>query len=503
MMMGIIPSYLLTHIPNECIENLSLKNNHEYEKITMLYQKETVLEDNTLYVGYASCLPEVIDQETQYGLIVVNDNQKDLSAFPSDYIELKKDVNINRLYEKLREAWYAYEYKTSFAIYTSLILHNDLNYIIRKTSEILANPVILMDSKANLIAYCADQEIDDPSASHIMRVGYSLPNHIKDGHREGTHKRLAESEMPITVEPGLNKTRRRILGQIMLNKRIYGTIIVIEFNRKFKAIDTKIVNAVCDAISYIIEHQKQATNTLELTDAMSINNIKALLQGEEIAQIWIDNWLKKMGWHIRKSFRVIAIQTKDAALGNELEKQMHCFSIDYEDFILLFINPTNLENFQSEMKILQNTLFKHGCKAGISKEFKDIKDVQTYYRQAKLALQIGERVGKHLINSYSELVLYDMLQSADETLSIRHFYNQDLDKLIEYDTQFGTEYYETFYTFLKCFGDKNRAMSRLFIHRNTMVYRLKRIVEILDIHLSDGEQLFQYYLSCKIKDLIG
>jgi DNA-binding PucR family transcriptional regulator len=42
--------------------------------------------------------------------------------------------------------------------------------------------------------------------------------------------------------------------------------------------------------------------------------------------------------------------------------------------------------------------------------------------------------------------------------------------------------------------------SRLFIHRNTLLYRLRRIEEILgmDLAIADEQTLFMLYLSCLI-----
>lgn len=503
MEVGITMLDLLSKIPPEYIENISLKSNMSYAGVMMLYHKDIDIEDNIVYIGYTSNMPEYVDSNIHYGLIVINDKQVDFSVYQLDVVELKYDIIISKLYELLKETIYTYEYNTSFSIYKSMIKHNDLNIIIQRTSELLSgNPVILFDDKTNLIAYYTEQEIDDPSANHILTMGYSLPRHISDAHIEGTHKRLDENTMPITVEAGLNKTRRRILGSISINNKAFGNIIVLEYNRKFNSMDVKILSAVCNAISHIIEHQKKVTTKAELADVMFLSYIKSLLDNNEINLIWVDGWLKYMGWYIHQSFYVIIIPELNDEFKIKLENQISCFAIDYEENIVLIINPSNLEEFQSYMKILQKELSYFKYRAGISRQFDDIQEIRVFYRQAKEALRIGVSIRERIINSYSDIAIYDMLISANTKLSISNFYSRELGKLIAYDKQFGTDYYVTFYTFLKCFGSKTISANELFIHRNTMVYRLGRIAEILEIDLFDGEQCFQYYMSYKINDLL-
>lgn len=502
MKMGITMHDLLSKIPAEYIETISLSSKRPYASVMMLYHKEIKIEDDTVYIGYTSYMPEHLDPGIHYGLIVVNDKQVDFSVHQSDMIELKPGVSVSKLYEILKETISIYEYNISFSIYNSMIKHNDLNILIQKTSELLGNPVILFDDKTNLIAYYTEQEIDDPSANHILTMGYSLPKHIKDAHVEGTHKRLDENTMPITVEPGLNKTRKRILGRILLNNKVFGNIIVLEYNHKFNSLDVKILSAVCNAISHIIEHQKKVTVKAELADVMFQSYMKALLNSDGINHTWIDSWLKHMGWNKRQSFYIVMIPAENDELKIKLENQMRCFAIDYEETIVLVINPSNWEEFQSYIIILQEELSHYKYSAGISKQFDDIQEIGLFHRQAKEALRIGGSIRACNVSSYSDFVLYDMLITANTKLPIIDFYSRELNKLIEYDKQFGTDYYDTFYTFLKCFGSKTISSGELFIHRNTMVYRLARIVEILGIDLSDGEKCFQYYLSYKINELL-
>jgi DNA-binding PucR family transcriptional regulator len=77
-----------------------------------------------------------------------------------------------------------------------------------------------------------------------------------------------------------------------------------------------------------------------------------------------------------------------------------------------------------------------------------------------------------------------------------------LDKLAEHDEKYGTEYYKTFYRLLHSGGDKAAAANNLFIHRNTLNYRLSKIFDLIDVDLQNGEEAIFLHLSYKMKELM-
>lgn len=61
-----------------------------------------------------------------------------------------------------------------------------------------------------------------------------------------------------------------------------------------------------------------------------------------------------------------------------------------------------------------------------------------------------------------------------------------LDRLREYDSRKSTDFYHILRVYLQCERDRVLTAKRLFVHKNTLVYRLKRIVEIFDLDLDNA-----------------
>ena len=82
----------------------------------------------------------------------------------------------------------------------------------------------------------------------------------------------------------------------------------------------------------------------------------------------------------------------------------------------------------------------------------------------------------------------------------RHSFVWDRVVLIEKSAD-GKELLETFIVYGESFFSKQKAAERLFIHRNTLMYRLNKLEKILNVDLSHFSQAFSLYLACKVREL--
>ena len=70
-----------------------------------------------------------------------------------------------------------------------------------------------------------------------------------------------------------------------------------------------------------------------------------------------------------------------------------------------------------------------------------------------------------------------------------------LAKLRKYDIDNGTEYYRTLFTYLLCERNQTLTAEKLFLHRNTLIYRVNRIEEIIGTDLKEERERLYLLLS--------
>ncbi|MFZ7102890.1 MAG: PucR family transcriptional regulator [Peptococcaceae bacterium] len=126
------------------------------------------------------------------------------------------------------------------------------------------------------------------------------------------------------------------------------------------------------------------------------------------------------------------------------------------------------------------------------------------YRQAQQALKIGCKIsGGNGIFDYAGLGVYSLLYSCDSK-EFKESCRTKLVQLLEYDRTYNAELVKTMEVYLDCNESISLAAQRLFIHPNTVKYRLHRIKEILHKDpFGDGEEKLYYHIALKTIKVCG
>ena len=100
-------------------------------------------------------------------------------------------------------------------------------------------------------------------------------------------------------------------------------------------------------------------------------------------------------------------------------------------------------------------------------------------------------------NYYHELAI----DCISEHLGQEKVYMEELEILKEEDRKTGKELYETLYWYLRMKRNVAQTAARLRIHRNTLLPRIARINELLDLDEKDGMECEGILLAMEIEKL--
>lgn len=95
-----------------------------------------------------------------------------------------------------------------------------------------------------------------------------------------------------------------------------------------------------------------------------------------------------------------------------------------------------------------------------------------------------------------------MLYPLKDDNEIHQYYRRTIKKLEKYDEECSSNLIETLETYFKCNLKKTLAAQKLYIHVETLRYRLNRIEEITGYSLDDSEGIFALQMGLKLKKLI-
>ena len=121
----------------------------------------------------------------------------------------------------------------------------------------------------------------------------------------------------------------------------------------------------------------------------------------------------------------------------------------------------------------------------------NIYDISKHYRQAKIALDIGASIlPANSLCRYSDLDLYYIFDDRRDRKGLITFAMRYLHPLLKVDaTSFDA--IETLRTYLECGSSIKKTSELLYLHENTIKYRIRRLEEILGVDLHDQNNIIR------------
>lgn len=197
----------------------------------------------------------------------------------------------------------------------------------------------------------------------------------------------------------------------------------------------------------------------------------------------IDNYLQHRKY---KKFAVFSIENQLIVItGNYKEELMNSFTHDIQDYLSRYLRE-NERFFIS-----------------IGKSTKSIRCLYKSYNQA-LSIQNFLKNGKKDSNllSYSDMGIYKLLLGIEDKDILEEYYAKTILPLTEYDEKNDSDLAQVLWCYLKHDGSVKDTADELFVHRNTINYKLNRAAELLNVNLSSLDVRLQLTLGFMLKDML-
>ncbi len=139
---------------------------------------------------------------------------------------------------------------------------------------------------------------------------------------------------------------------------------------------------------------------------------------------------------------------------------------------------------------------------GMSGPAEDLLDWPRVYAEALQAMDVGQRL--HLNNQiveYNSLGVYHLLSELEDAPSIQHFVMQIIGPLVRYDKEHRGSLVQTLSAYFSHHGNISKTAESLFVHRNTLLYRMDRIQELTGQDLNNSDMRLALHLSLKLWQL--
>ena len=184
-------------------------------------------------------------------------------------------------------------------------------------------------------------------------------------------------------------------------------------------------------------------------------------------------------------------------------------SASRSDSVVILVQPGKLDareiiKLAGELQtVIAEMLPEISVSVGIGRPHRQLIDLRQSYYEASYAIKIRKLKGEpRVIASFDDLGSYGLLLGLQDTLSLEVFYDSVLGKLQDYDEQNSSDLVKSLACFLEANGHWGDAAEKLYVHRHTLRYRMKRVEEITGRDLNQSQDRMEFWLALKAKELI-
>ena len=380
-----------------------------------------------------------------------------------------------------------------------LTLAKDFHEIIPDGSRFVGCPMIYADIRRSELIMLPDYATSDPDWRRIQES------------RAFDFQRLFR-EMP--EQKDSIPFSRRIPGSNLrfVYLYLYGTIrgVLLALSPEDFDEDTErrfqMVARACEMI-YMRDTQMMSAKQPNLNAFIS-----TLLEGATFSEKVLASRLKASGWELKGTLHilVIGLPEDDPYLAFRVfSQQLPLEGSDqvffYNNTMVLFTDRTvdPLEPLKTFVELRVFLQEKH-IHAGISRPFQSMRLAREHYIQGMKALTLGQRLGHtHAIYQYEDYTLYHLFEFCPDPQLLLDFCHPSVLRLVAFDKENSTDYLSTLRLYISVHASAQRTAEQLFVHKNTVIYRINKALQIMNMDLDNSEHLMSILLTLRILDYIN
>lgn len=447
--------------------------------------------DLDLFLGYPTCAPfAIVHVANHYSIPETR-----------DWIIFDPSFSLSQASNALQEV---FEYFNSWEqrIYQHFFQNSPIEEIFKICCESLVNPCVLFDSSLFQVVSAGQLPTNLDYAWKLLNKYDYIPLELVSSEQQectGAIRRPALYYFPeyTSMWTGLYN-----------NDKIIGYLGATDINQPHSYGQLSIFYC----IQLILQNSPVITKLIYRTKQQNGFILKELLLERPVKDSVVEHYLAEMNWLSTGTFQLVYLfsNTSDSLNRHSSFLQriiLDLTSVTTNDFvtpydngilILLHYSENTKDNDKEKLHCIKQILPKYDLSGTISYSFDSIKDVFLAYKQCLLTRSVISGINQlhYFSDHYEQCVLHE--------LGVHHplecYVHSGIKKLFQ--KKQGFQLIHTLRIFLV--NGRNIALTaeQLFIHRNTLTYRIHQIEHTLEVNLMDIDEktLFELYLSCIILD---
>lgn len=398
-----------------------------------------------------------------------------------------------------------------------------LEAIAKSLATELRAPILIEDRQFNLLAHAAPPGLTSKTYDELVTSSGTPVTILKDLEDSGALRQLRNERGLLTI-PAVDGGQPRHLCPVVIGGEIMGYLSCIDLDGQAGALAPEYLMAGVHGVAIELLKQKGIAENEQKLRRDFFRDL--LFSNGNISPETLHRRATYLGYQLSSAYWALVVEfdqvPNEELLPDEVKKLASSLNSLLSFRQALVITQTQGATILYPIKEGQPSLekIKHLAETirqkisgttqgwtvsiGVGQLYNDLLSIPRSYREAQHAVKIGRALnGPNTIACFAELGIYRMLLQFAQTQNPNEFFCEALQRLLEYDQQADKELVKTLTAFLECNGNLTETSDRLFIHRNTLKYRLERIRDITQIDLDDSENRLMLHLGLKMNQIVS
>lgn len=496
---------LISELSKECsISVVKTVEMPDIRDIAFIDGRQAVFENDVIYFGSEKSLkdsstmpPQCIISE--YTGALVSGNIRCFAAVPDKC--LFAAFNLARKIVDASTGHGLYDELTRIADKTQ-----DIDAVLNAAAIKLGNSLVFSDSEYRIVSSSTSIPVVDPLWTTYISQGYCNYDFVMAATQlEPVRKASYTTD---TIEVTCSESPYRKLSSKVLHGGVQiGFVLMIASATPVLLVHFDMLRSVSQALTYTISNY--ATYLFQGIDRYQ-QLLYSLLIGaaaEDLApQISALSFPQNIAAVCVRQTRYLGQKYLKGSVGEGLCRVFPgAHSAGYKGCLAAVLPlGSKIELSQDDICALSTFAESQFVKIGVSHSFSLIENFASRYDQASRALDLAQRLGNTgNVAQFRDYQVLDLLSATKKSADLGLYCHPLLGLLRQYDHKNSTELYKTLRCYIDSGGNLKNTAEMLFIHRNSLVYRIKRIEEIGIIDLNDTGTRFILKLSFEIERYLG
>lgn len=364
---------------------------------------------------------------------------------------------------------------------------NDLSQIALAVSSFFKSSCLITNSNYQIISYATTKGFNDEVFFSSIR------------RREMTYEfisKLAEEKKDYSYLEVLNSPYKRRISCLTCEGLVVGYLILVDESKNLlKEFSMEVFQIVEGLLAKQLVFSQQNGNIFtNKIDQFLLSLLTDDWQDERLLDLKIAYLFRKNDYPNHLALvDLSSYQTIDCtndSLRQELKKALpNSHAMLYQKNIIIFY-------LAKEKEILAQLATKYKLKIICSAEITSPKNMKSIYEASFAAFQFAKKL--HTDFFIDEVSRYQLLITFAKISSSLLMLDEKIQKIEEYDQKNNTEYLSLLYLYLKNQKSLQKTCQDLFIHRNTVLYRLGKLKEFFNLDLDDYNKECYYLIMAGI-----